>query len=186
MSVMEQEDAVATLLGGLADRTAWSARGHCSIERALEVVGTRSALLVLREAYYGTRRFDDFAQRVGISEAVAALRLRELVNAGLLERRPYQEPGKRTRDEYVLTTMGRDLLPAVLAFMQWGDRYLAGPSGGPLLLAHTGCGAPVGVAVRCGAGHDVALHEVGITPSPSVVPSSPVRPGDEATGPTRE
>jgi DNA-binding HxlR family transcriptional regulator len=177
MAQHEQDDGVATLRGGLADREAWSAQGQCSIERALAVVGTRSALLILREAYYGTRRYDDFARRVGISEAVAALRLRELVNAGLLERRPYREPGQRTRDEYLLTPMGRDLLPAVLALMQWGDRYLAGPSGGPLVLAHDGCGSPVEVTVRCGAGHDVALPEIGISPSPSAVPSATGRTG---------
>ncbi|MCU1614180.1 MAG: putative HxlR family transcriptional regulator [Frankiales bacterium] len=173
MSHRQEQEAVATLTGGLADREAWSAQGQCSIERALAVVGTRSALLVMREAYYGTRRFDDFAKRIGISEAVAALRLRELVHAGLLERHPYREPGQRTRDEYVLTAMGRDLLPAVLALMRWGDHYLTGPSGGPLVLTHAGCGSPVEVAVRCESGHDVPLNEIGIAPSPAAVPSAP-------------
>ena len=74
-------DAVR-LTGVLEDRDAWRAT-HCSIGRAMEVVGTRSAMLILREAYYGTTRFDDFASRVGITEAVASARLKELTEAGL-------------------------------------------------------------------------------------------------------
>lgn len=160
-----EAESVAQLHGGLADRGAWSAKGRCSMERALQVVGTRSALLLMREAYYGTRRFDDFVERVGISEAVAAARLRELVQAGLLERRPYQEPGQRSRSEYLLTAMGRDLLPAALALMQWGDRYLSDPEGGPLTLSHADCGAPVYVSVHCRLGHEVPLHELRVRPS---------------------
>jgi DNA-binding HxlR family transcriptional regulator len=148
-----------TLEGPLSDRSAWRAHGRCSIGRAMEVVGTRSAMLLMREAFYGTRRFDDFAVRVGITEAVAAKRLRELVDAGLLERTPYQEPGQRTRHEYRLTEMGRDLAPAALALMQWGDQYLAGEDGAPLRLRHAECGAPVEVQVRCTNGHDVPLGE---------------------------
>src|SRR3978361_168574 len=109
------ESEVAVLEGRLADRAAWSADDRCSIHRAMQVVGTRSAMLLMREAFYGTRRFDDFAARVGITEAIAAKRLRELVEAGLLERSPYREPGQRTRHEYRLTDMGRDLVPATLA-----------------------------------------------------------------------
>lgn len=153
---------VATLEGPLADREAWSTHEKCSIERALAVVGTRSAMLLMREAYYGTRRFDEFTQRVGITEAVAAKRLRELVEAGLLERVPYRAPGQRTRQEYRLTAMGRDLAPAALALMQWGDRYLSDDERGPLGLRHARCGAPVRVEVRCGHGHDVPLHELSI------------------------
>ena len=151
----------AVLEGPLADRTRWSARDRCSIGRAMEVVGTRSAMLLMREAFYGTRRFDDFAARVGITEAVAAKRLRELVEAGLLERTPYQEPGQRTRHEYQLTDMGRDLVPAALALMQWGDRYLS-DDGGPLALRHADCGGRVAVRVACERGHDVPLEELSV------------------------
>jgi DNA-binding HxlR family transcriptional regulator len=156
------ESASAVLEDRLADRTGWSAGDRCSIHRAMQVVGTRSAMLIMREAFYGTRRFDDFAQRVGITEAVAAKRLRELVEAGLLERTPYQEPGQRTRHEYRLTGMGRDLVPAALALMQWGDRYLADEPGGPLGLRHTGCGADVAVEIRCAEGHEVPLEEISV------------------------
>ncbi len=95
------------------------------------VIGTRSAVLILREAFYGTTRFDDFAERVGITEAVAAARLKDLTAAGVFEKSPYREPGQRTRYEYLLTEMGNDLLPIVLGLMQWGDKYLQ-DDGGPL------------------------------------------------------
>src|SRR5260370_393262 len=82
------------LTGSLEPRGAWQAEG-CTIAQALDVIPTRSAFLILREAFYGTSRFDEFAQRVGISEPVTAARLRELVENGLLEREDYQEPGQR-------------------------------------------------------------------------------------------
>jgi DNA-binding HxlR family transcriptional regulator len=151
----------AILEGRLADRDAWKA-DRCSVDRALRVVGTRSAMLIMREAAYGTRKFDEFARRVGITEAVTAARLRELTEAGLLRREPYREPGQRTRSEYHLTQMGQDLIPAMLALMVWGDRYLAGSSGPPLELRHRGCDASVQVRVTCGSGHDVPLNELSI------------------------
>ncbi|MCL2534492.1 MAG: helix-turn-helix transcriptional regulator [Nocardiaceae bacterium] len=154
----------ARLDGFLADRTAWRAT-HCSIAKAMDVVGTRSAMLILREAYYGTTRFDQFAERVGITEAVAAARLRELTAEGLFERSPYKEPGQRTRYEYVLTDMGRDLLPAVLALMQWGDKYLQDDRGGPLDLADDTTGEPVRVEVRSESGRRVPLDELRVVPN---------------------
>src|SRR5690348_10784712 len=90
------------LTGRLEPRESWTA-DRCTIAKALDVVTTRSAFLILREAFYGTTRFDDFAQRVGISEPATAARLRELVDQGLLEREDYREPGQRTRQRYKLT-----------------------------------------------------------------------------------
>jgi DNA-binding HxlR family transcriptional regulator len=149
------------LEGPLADRDAWTAE-RCTIDAALSVVSTRSAMLILREAYYGTRRFDDFVNRVGVTEAVAAARLRELTAAGVLRREPYQEPGRRTRHEYRLTPMGRELFPALLALAQWGDKYLTGEAGPPLIWRHAECGAPVTTQVRCAAGHDVPVSELAV------------------------
>src|ERR1700736_3649079 len=96
------------MTGTLDPREAWTA-DRCTLAGALEVVSTRSAFLILREAFYGTTRFDHFAQRVGISEPVTAARLRELVDDGLLEREDYRDPGQRTRQRYRLTEMGADL-----------------------------------------------------------------------------
>ncbi len=139
------------LTGPLDPRGAWTA-SECSLARALDVVSTRSAFLLLREAFYGTARFDDFAERAGISEPVAAARLRELVDAGLLTREQYREPGQRARLAYRLTDKGTDLFPALAALMQWGDRWLSS-SGGPIELRHQDCGEPVEVELRCAAGH---------------------------------
>src|ERR1700689_1585198 len=97
------------LSGALSPRGRWTATA-CSLAKALEIVSSRSSLLILREAFYGTTRFDDFAERVGISEPVTAARLRELVGEGLLEREPYQHPGQRTRMAYRLTDKGAELL----------------------------------------------------------------------------
>src|SRR5260370_308655 len=117
------------LSGPLDPRGRWQATA-CSVARALDVISSRSALLILREAFYGTTRFDDFAERAGISEPVAAARLRELVGAGLLEREDYRDPGQRTRQGYRLTEKGADLFPALAALMQRGSRGLD-DRGGP-------------------------------------------------------
>jgi DNA-binding HxlR family transcriptional regulator len=154
----------AVMEGPLADLSAWKAT-ECSIAKAMDIVGTRSAILILREAYYGTTRFDGFAARVGITDAAASGQLRRLTEAGLLTKRPYREEGKRTRHEYVLTDMGRDLLPAVLALMQWGDAYLQ-PGPAPLLLVEESSGAPVRVQVRSDAGNEIALEELGVRLNP--------------------
>lgn len=144
--------------GPLADRDAWRA-ARCSLDLALTVVGTRSAMLLLREAFYGTTRFHDFASRVGITEAVAASRLKDLAEIGVFEKRPYREEGQRTRYEYLLTDMGRGLLPAILALMQWGDAYLQ-DDGGPLRVVEDGTGAPVRVQVCRADGARVPLEEL--------------------------
>ena len=154
------------LEGPLADRSAWETGEHCSISRAMRIVGTRSAMLLLREAYYGTTRFDDFAQRVGITEAVASARLKELVEAGLLAKSPYREPGQRTRYEYVLTDMGRDLYPVLLTLMAWGDKYLSA-DGPPGLVCHTACGhdtVPTLVCTHCGEA--LGNREIRVHPGP--------------------
>lgn len=147
------------LAGVLADRTAWSTEA-CPAAAALEVIGTRSALLILREALYGTTRFDDFVTRVGITEAVAAARLRELTEAGLFRRVPYREPGRRTRHEYRLTAAGSDAAPVVFALFEWGTAHLRENGRAPIDFTHRGCGAPVHVETVCDEGHRVSPGEV--------------------------
>jgi DNA-binding HxlR family transcriptional regulator len=151
-------EAAVRLTGSLSPREGWKAE-RCTIAKALDVVSTRSAFLILREAFYGTTRFDEFAERVGISEPVTAARLRELVDVGLLEREDYREPGQRTRQRYRLTEKGADLFPALVALMQWGNRWLD-DRGGPVELLHRDCGEPVAVELRCAAGHEVSSEEL--------------------------
>ena len=152
------------MTGALDPRGAWAA-DRCTIAKALDVVSTRSAFLILREAFYGTTRFDDFAARARISEPVAAARLRELVKEGLLERADYREPGQRTRQRYRLTAKGADLFPALAALMQWGDRWLDN-RGGPVELRHRDCGEPVAVELRCAAGHVIGTNELDLARRP--------------------
>ena len=133
----------------------------CPIDRTMQVVGTRSAMLLLREAWYGTTPFDDFATRVGLSDAITSARLRELAAAGLLERQPYREPGQRTRHEYVLTESGTELVPVLIGLAAWGSKHA--PRDWSPVATHAGCGAEITVEVRCGAGHEVAPDDVLVT-----------------------
>jgi DNA-binding HxlR family transcriptional regulator len=150
-----------TFEGVLADRSTWRLE-NCSIALAMDVIGTRSSMLILREALYGTTRFDDFARRTRVTDAIVAARLRELTELGLFTKQPYREPGKRTRDEYHLTDRGRDLLPAVFALMQWGNKYLQAEEGGPLRLVERGTGEPVVIAPRTESGRNLDLDDLAI------------------------
>ena len=150
---------MTVLQGPLADRDAWSAVGHCPVEKTMGLVGTKSAMLIMREAYYGTTRFDDFARRVGITKAATSARLSELVEAGLLAKQPYQEPGQRSRDEYVLTDEGTAFMPVVWAMFEWGRKYF---DDSRLRLTHLGCGAEATVEIRCADGHEVGPDELAV------------------------
>ncbi|MBX9978531.1 MAG: transcriptional regulator [Mycobacterium sp.] len=127
------------------------------MEYALQLIGTHSAMVLLREAFWGGRRFDDLAHRAGVTEQIAAKRLRQLVEAGLMEKQPYREPGQRTRYEYVLTDRGRDLFPVLISLIQFGRMLQAEPA---TELVHEGCGQPVVPQVRCAGGHDVSFSDV--------------------------
>jgi DNA-binding HxlR family transcriptional regulator len=151
---------MTVLHGRLAERDAWSAVGECPVEKTMTLLGTKSAMLILREAYYGTTRFDDFCTRVGITKAAASARLNELVDAGLMRKQPYREPGQRAREEYVLTPSGVEFMPVVWAMFEWGRKHL--PNRTPLRLFHTECGADAAVEIRCAEGHHVPASELGI------------------------
>jgi DNA-binding HxlR family transcriptional regulator len=127
--------------------------------RALQVLSARASFLVMREVYYGTRRFDDFQRRLGLSPSSLASRLRALVADGLLTKVAYQDQGQRTRHEYELTEKGHALLPALVGLMQWGNEYLT-PAPERLRLEHAGCGASARAEVRCEHGHHVPLEQL--------------------------
>ena len=133
---------------------------QCSIARTLELVGERWTLLILRDAFLGVRRFDDFQRSLGIARNVLTERLARLVEEGILERRPYQE--RPERFEYRLTAKGRELWPVLFSLATWGDRHVA-PDGPPRLFRHRGCGGRVTdrrTCARCGAELDVREVEV--------------------------
>ena len=109
----------------------------CSVARALEVVGERWTLLILRDLFLGVRRFEAIQQDLGIARNVLATRLDKLVTEGVVKRHRYNE--RPPRDEYRLTEKGLDLWPAVVALMQWGDHHAPAPGGPPTVLRHRDC-----------------------------------------------
>ena len=149
------------LEGALALRGNQPVGHYCPIERALDVISTRSAILLLREAFYGATRFEEFVARSGLTEATTAKKLRDLHVAGVLSTRPYQRPGERRRHEYTLTESGVDLLPAVFSLLQWGNKHDPPPY--PPAMRHRGCGAEVVMEVRCSAGHEVDMDHIAVS-----------------------
>ncbi|KXK60452.1 transcriptional regulator [Micromonospora rosaria] len=144
----------------------WSVE-NCTIARAMEIIGERWTLVVLREVFTGVRRFDDMRVRTGVPRQVLTNRLAKLVEQGLLRREPYQEPGSRVRHEYRLTEMGLELWPVLVAVLGWGNRHLADPDGSPLRVEHRDCGGEILVGLRCERGHEVgAAREVLPRPGP--------------------
>jgi DNA-binding HxlR family transcriptional regulator len=159
------------------DRDDWDLTPD-SVQRALEHLLPASAGKVVREAFYGTRRFDDFVRRTGLTAPVLSTRLRDLEASGVIEKRPYREPGQRTRHEYRLTGQGRDLGTAIVALLEWGDRWLPASAGPTVGLEHRGCGATVHATLECAAGHrGVSITEVAAVPGPGAH-----RVGDPAYG----
>jgi DNA-binding HxlR family transcriptional regulator len=134
--------------------------GNCSVAATLKLVGERWTLLILRELFAGLHRFDEIATHLEISRRVLSERLQQLVDAGLVERRDYQEAGQRSRQEYHLTPQAHDLQWVLAALLQYGDAHLGDPAGAPVLLRHSGCGGQVHVELRCARGHEVAASEV--------------------------
>jgi DNA-binding HxlR family transcriptional regulator len=131
----------------------------CSLARALSVVGDRWTLLVLREAFLKTRRFDDFQTRLGIARKVLAERLAHLVAEGVLAKTAYQE--RPVRHEYRLTQKGLGLYPAILALVHWGDAHYAGEGGPPMLHRHKACGHDFRSVMTCSeCGEAVGARDV--------------------------
>jgi DNA-binding HxlR family transcriptional regulator len=130
-------------------------RQPCSILRPLGLLGDRWTLVLLRQAFAGTRRFEDFHSALGMSRALLAERLGRLVDAGILERRAYRD-ARRTRHQYHLTEKGMDLYPVLMALRAWGDKYLA-PDGPFAHYQHRDCGGHAEVRLTC----DRCKKEVG-------------------------
>jgi DNA-binding HxlR family transcriptional regulator len=149
-------------------RTADYSKETCAVAGALQVVGDAWTLLILREAFFGVRRFDEWQARLGVARNVLAARLKSLVEHGVLEARLYSE--HPPRKDYVLTAKGRDLRPVLLALKTWGDHHVYGEGGRPLDWVHS-CGAELEaslVCVSCGehvTGRDLTAHK---HPAPTV------------------
>ena len=142
----------------------------CSLARTLEIVGERWTLLILRDLFFGVRRFTDLQRHLDIPRAVLTARLNTLVDAGLVERRPY----RAGRDELVLTSLGEELWPSVHALMQWGERHRS-PAGPRRVFSHTVCGTDLTAAGQCPA--------CDLLPPPTELV---MRPGPGMTAPLRD
>ena len=118
----------------------------CSVAGSLQVVGDRWTMLIVRESFLGTKRFDGFQRALGIPRTVLTERLGRLVEEGILHRSPYQE--RPQRFEYLLTEKGLDLWPVIVALLKWGDRWVM-DGNPPLLLIHRRCGGNVDDRREC-------------------------------------
>jgi DNA-binding HxlR family transcriptional regulator len=128
------------------------------VAEVLGLVGDRWALLVVREVALGVRRFDEIHRATAAPRQVVSDRLRRLTNAGILTTRPYSVPRSRSRQEYVLTDAGLDLLPVLSALSDWGERHLD-PGGVPeIVYRHSGCGGRVTAVLRCECGENADPH----------------------------
>ncbi len=136
----------------------------CSVAQCLEVVGEWWSMLVVRDAFLGVTRFDDFQRRLGISRNILQQRLTKLVAAGVLERAPYSD--RPVRYDYRLTDKGRDLWPVLTTMRQWGDRYAA-PSGHPVEVRHKSCGEITNAVLVCECcGERIGPRDVTAEPGP--------------------
>jgi DNA-binding HxlR family transcriptional regulator len=155
---------------------------HCSVAQALEVVGEWWTLLILRDAFFGFSRFEDFCQRLGISRNILAARLDKLVEAGVLERRPYQDHPPRY--DYRLTEKGRELWPVLVSLRQWGDRWQPPAGGPPFEVVHVGCGEVADARLHCArCGEPLTLGSLRHRPLRPGAPSGPGAPSEPEAGP---
>jgi DNA-binding HxlR family transcriptional regulator len=137
----------------------------CSVAQALGELGEWWTLLILREAFFGTQRFTDFQERLGIARNILSARLNRLVTAGILTRRA--APGRGNPRLYRLTEKGRDVLPVFIALMQWGDRWINDNGKAPVVIVESATGRDIEpLRVRAGDGRPLAARDMRVVPGP--------------------
>lgn len=140
---------------------------NCSLAQTLEVIGERWTLLILRDAFFGRKRFEEFQKSLGIARNILTSRLNRLVDEGILEKRPVDGG----RHEYVLTSKGLDLQPVLLAMTHWGDRYKPNARGRRIVFVERATGEPVApMAVRSADGRVLGPRDIKATPGPGASP----------------
>ncbi len=142
---------------------------NCSAARALELVGERWSLLIIRDALFaGSSRFGDFQRSLGVAPNILTARLDSFVAAGLMERRRYSEHPEHY--EYLLTAKGRDLAPVIIALSAWGDKYAA-PDGPPIIYEHAACGGDIHQQTQCATcERPVPNTDITVRPGPGLAP----------------
>ena len=136
----------------MEDRDGWLLSPD-GVDEALQHLTPRSAGAIVREAFYGAERFEEFIRRTGLPRSVLAQQLDRLVSMNVLERTPYRVEGTRTRHSYRLTERGRALGSTLIALMDWSQRWLLPDTEPGVLPLHAGCGATVHIDLHCTAGH---------------------------------
>ena len=141
---------------------------NCAVARSLEIIGEWWTLLILRDAFFGITRFDDFQARLGIARNILSTRLDTLVDAGVMERRTYDEA--RNRSDYVLTDKGRALWPVLTAIRQWGDEWVLGAGNEPIQLEHRSCGARTLATPACSeCGETLRIEDLKLVAGPGLL-----------------
>jgi DNA-binding HxlR family transcriptional regulator len=165
---------LTTLIG--MERKSFAGMG-CSIAQCLEVVGDSWTMLIVRDAFNGVTRFDEFRDHLGMPRNTLRDRLAKLVESGVLAKVPYSD--HPPRHDYVLTDAGRDLWPVLTAMRQWGDWH--GSPDGPIRMAHADCGAPTETVVVCGScGDRLGPDDVEMAPKASVARRQALSPAPRA------
>ena len=160
-------------------RTADYSKQSCSVAATLEVIGDPWTLLVIRDAFSGVSRFEQWQERLGVARNVLAARLKSLVRHGVLEARVYSE--RPPRQEYVLTRKGKDLYAVLLTMHGWGDRHLYGEQGSGVAFMHTSCGAKLEPRIACACcGEIVKPRELEMRAEPGRPTVGEVMAADEA------
>jgi DNA-binding HxlR family transcriptional regulator len=133
---------------------------NCAIARSAAILGERWVWVILRQAFIGARRFEDYQRGIGLARNILTDRLNHLVEHEVLERRPYAENAGRTLYEYRLTRKGQELFPIYVALMEWGNKWTDLPDGAPVELLHTACGHKTHPRVVCSeCREDIEAHE---------------------------
>ena len=139
---------------------------NCSLAQTLEIIGERWTLLILRDVFFGTRRFSQFERNLGIAKNILAVRLRALIDEGILEKRGSNEGAHA---EYVLTEAGLELQPILLSMTHWGDKHRSNPKGDRLVFVEKTTGEPIRrMSVVSADGRELAARDVHSTPGAGV------------------
>jgi len=149
----------------------------CSVARALEVIGERWTLLIIRDAFLGVETFDELVDSLGITRTVLARRLAHLVEHGVLDRRRYHQ--RPDRHSYHLTPKGQELFGVIVVLTDWGDRHYPHPPGPPRLIRHHGCGGSVSAQLTCTDCYQrMERGDIEAVPGPGLLAAPGDRPDD--------